>query len=98
MTLAIPVEQCSGPVLLLAADQDDMWDSCRACENILKRLWDKGFSYPVQYQHYRFGSHMLFPVRTVLSKLFRIEREYKREYQQSCLVSFEKTMQFIKNW
>ena len=94
----IPVEQCSGPVLLLAAEQDDMWDSCRACENILENLKDKEFPYLVLYEHYPFGSHMLFPVRTVFSKFFKIEREYGKEYKQSCLDSFEKTMEFIKNW
>lgn len=94
---AIPVERCSGPVLLLAAEQDDMWDSCISCENILRRLREYNFPYPVQYEHYPYGSHMLFPVRTVLSKLFRIEREHAAEYKQSCLDSFEKTMEFIKS-
>ena len=94
----IPVEKCSGPLLLLAAEEDDMWDSCKACENILKYLREKDFPYPVQYEHYPFGSHMLFPVRTALSKLFIVERKYKKEFKESCLDSFKKTMEFIENW
>ena len=63
-----------------------------------QRLKEKDFPFTVQYEHYPFGSHMLFPVRTVFSNFFIVERKYKKEYQASCLDSFEKTLEFIKKW
>ena len=94
----IPVENCSGPILLLAADQDDMWESARSCREIVKRLKDKNYPHPVEYYHYPYGSHMLLPDFNPLKGMFRMEREHPREYAQSCQDSLQKTLEFFRKW
>ena len=94
----IRAENCSGPILLLAADQDDMWESARSCREILHRLKDKNYPHPVEYYHYPFGSHMLFPDCNPLKGIFRMEREHPKEYDESCRNSFQKTLEFFRKW
>ena len=94
----IRVENCRAPILLLAADQDDMWKSARSCREIVKRLEEKNYPYPVEYHHYLYGSHMLFPDCNPLKGMFRMEREHPREYEQSCRDSFQKTLEFFRKW
>ena len=94
----IPAENCRAPILLLAADQDDMWESARSCREIVKRLKEKNYPYPVKYFHYPYGSHMLFPDCNPLKGMFRMEREHPREYDQSCRDSFQKTLEFFRKW
>ena len=92
----IHVENCRGPILLLAADQDDMWDSARSCREIVMRLKEKDYPYPVEYCHYPYGSHMLFPDCNPLRGLFRMEREHPKEYEKSCRDSLQKTLKFFR--
>ncbi len=94
----IHVENCSGPILLLAADQDDMWDSGRSCREIVKRLMEKNYPHPVEYYHYPYGSHMLIPGYNPIKGMFRMEREHPREYTQSCRDSFQKALEFFRKW
>ena len=94
----IHAENCSGPILLLAADQDDMWDSRRACAEIVKRLQEKAYTEAVEFYHYPYGSHMLLPGKTRFSGMFAMERQHPREYAESCEDAMGKMMDFLKRW
>jgi pimeloyl-ACP methyl ester carboxylesterase len=43
---AIAVEQIAGPILLVAADRDEMWPALRMAERIQQRLKRAGFAHP----------------------------------------------------
>ncbi|HEX5693032.1 MAG TPA: acyl-CoA thioester hydrolase/BAAT C-terminal domain-containing protein [Arenimonas sp.] len=43
---AIEVERIAGPVLLVAADEDEMWPSLRMSRRMMQRLDDAGFAHP----------------------------------------------------
>ena len=95
---AIHAENCGGPILLLAADEDDMWDSRRACEELCKRLEEKQFLHNVEFYHYAYGSHILFPHPGFLQGMYAMERRHPERYRESCEDSFRKTLEFFRKW
>lgn len=54
---AIPVERISAPVLLLSGDSDELWPSAVAGEQILTRLEEYEFGFPVQHIIYPGAGH-----------------------------------------
>ena len=48
----IPVEKINGPVLLISADQDEIWPSRLMSEAMLTRLRERGFAFPYEHRHY----------------------------------------------
>ena len=94
----IPVENCRGPMLLLAADEDDMWDSRRSCEEILRRLQEKQSPVKPEFYHYLWGSHVLFPVTSGSERIFALSRNHPVQYRQACEDSFRKTLEFLRKW
>jgi fermentation-respiration switch protein FrsA (DUF1100 family) len=58
----IPVEQISGPVLLISGDDDRMWPSSVFCEMVMERL--ARFNHPHRRLHLRYegaGHLIMFP-------------------------------------
>ena len=56
---SISVENINGPILLLAAKNDEVWNSYEACVQILKRLEKNKFHHDVHYRFYDNSGHML---------------------------------------
>lgn len=56
---AIPVEQISGPILLVSGGDDHVWPAAAMAEAILARLRARGFPHPVEHLHYPAAGHWL---------------------------------------
>ncbi len=92
----IKVENIGGPVLMIYPEYDGMWPSELAAEKIGQRLKDKGFAYPVKHLSYRYASHMLVPVTSRSTVMFRVERKFPAKCRESDMDAFEKTLTFWK--
>ena len=91
----IPVENMSGPLLLLAADSDSMWPSRQAGEKLLERMEKAGKQ--AEFYHYAYASHLLLPYKLKSTRMFRMERKFPERCWQSDLDSFQKTLTFLRN-
>lgn len=94
----IPVEQITGPVLLLSAKEDAMWPSAGACGRVMARLEAGGFAYAHAHLCYAYGSHLLCPLRFSGEKVFQMERHHPEECGRAKTDSFRKTLEFLRNW
>lgn len=94
----IPVEQISGPILLLSAGGDTMWNSGAAAKLLKKRLLEKRFPHAVEHWHYEYASLFLLPCRLRARRRFPVERRHPRECQASNEDAFEKTLAFLRRW
>ncbi len=92
----IKVENIGGPVLLLYPEHDAMWPSEMSAEKIRVRLKEKNFSYPCKCVSYKYASHMLVPVKSRSTVMFRVERKYSEKCWESDMDAFEKTLAFWK--
>lgn len=57
----IKVEKIRGTVVLVAAEDDSMWESAKYCRRMEERLRKKGFSHPLELWIYPVGTHFVFP-------------------------------------
>lgn len=94
----IPIETINGPILLLAADHDEMWQAKEASDAMEARVREKGFAHRFTYYHYPYASHFLLPYHLYTKDAFAIERKYPKECWASNLDSFEKTLTFLQEW
>lgn len=94
----IPVELINGPVLLLAADHDTVWNSKESADRIAARLKVHHFSFPVTYYHYEYASHYLLPCSVMSRMIFAEERKHPHKCRQSNDEAFEATLEFLQVW
>ena len=94
----IPVEKINGPVLLLAADRDTVWNSKESADRIVARLKNHHFSFPVTYYHYEYASHYLLPCSIMSRMIFAEERKHPHKCRQSNDEAFEATLEFLQIW
>ena len=92
----IKVENIGGPVLLIYPERDGMWPSELSAEKIRARLKEKNFAYPCKCVSYKYASHMLIPLKSRSTVMFRVERKYPEECWESDMDAFEKTLAFWK--
>ena len=92
----IKVENINGPVLLLYPEHDAMWPSELSAEKIRARLKEKNFYQPFKCVSYKYASHMLVPVKSRSTVMFRVERKYPEQCWESDMDAFEKTLAFWK--
>ena len=90
----IKVENISGPVLMLYPEYDAMWPSEMSAEKIRLRLKAKNFSHPCKCVSYQYASHMLIPVKSRSTAMFKLERKYPEKCWESDRDAFEKTLSF----
>lgn len=62
----IPAENIRGPIVLIGAEDDSMWNTTRYIYRMRKRLQDKEFIFPVKSFTYARGTHLLLPQRMVM--------------------------------
>ncbi len=92
----IKVENISGPVLLFYPEYDAMWPSELSAEKIRARLKEKNFSHPCKCVSYKYASHMLIPLKSRSTVMFRVERKYPEQCWESDMDALEKTLAFWK--
>jgi dienelactone hydrolase len=57
----IPVEKTQGAILMISGDDDQMWPSTPLAEIAMRRLQEKGFSYPYEHISYAGAGHFIAP-------------------------------------
>ena len=92
----IKVENINGPVLLICPEYDGMWPSELSAQKIKARLKEKNFAHPCKCISYKYASHMLVPVKSRSTVMFRVERKYPEQCWESDMDAFEKTLAFWK--
>jgi len=74
---AIPVEQSSGPILLISGGDDHVWPAKRMAEAITQRLKQRGFQHEVEHLHYPSAGHLLrYPHLPTTARSSRHENLY----------------------
>jgi pimeloyl-ACP methyl ester carboxylesterase len=58
---SIPVEQATGPLLLLSGGDDRMWPAERMCRMVVDRMRQHGRGNAVRHLHYPEAGHVLIP-------------------------------------
>lgn len=93
----IAIEHIRGPLLLLAAEHDSLWHAKDASEYMIRRLKKENFPYLAVYEYYPIAGHYLLPSPLPSRNVFRLERKYPEQCEQSNRDSFEKTLEFLQN-
>ena len=65
----IPAENIRGPLVLIGAEDDSMWNTTRYIYRMRKRLQEKEFIFPVKSFTYARGTHLLLPQRMVMDAI-----------------------------
>ena len=65
----IPAENIRGPILLIGAEDDSMWNSTKYILRLAHRLREKEFMFPCKCFTYAHGTHLLLPQRMVTDAL-----------------------------
>ncbi len=92
----IKVENIKGAVLLLSASDDCLLPSKLICEKIYDRLDKHHFGYAYKHLNYKPCSHYLLPAKPLTTKMFRIERKYSKQCDESREKSWQDTLIFLK--
>ncbi len=92
----IRIEQIRAPILLISASHDTVSPAKKTCRMYFDRL--KKAKHPYSFAHYSFGvaSHNLFPFRSAIRELFRIERHWKELCDNSRARAWSKTLTFLR--
>ena len=105
----IKVERIHGTIILLGAEDDCLWDTCKYIRRMEKVLQEKPHTsqlYPLIYEH---GTHFLFPESmmkkiipfstTLLPRIaFKAGRDYSKQCKQSRLDVDQKVRKAISEW
>ena len=91
----IKVENINGPILLISAHEDVMWPSERMGNLITDRLKSKNFEFPYRHEVYQYASHVLCPIYSPVSKIFRMERKYRKKCDISRNEAFKLSLDLL---
>lgn len=87
----IKVENIKGSILLLSAQEDAQWNSEEMSMILMNRLKEKGFLYPYSVEIFYPASHILCPIETIFTKIYRIERKHPQECRKARKEAFQLT-------
>lgn len=79
---AIPVERINGPVFLLSATRDELWDSMGMSEAMMARLAAQGFAWP--YEHVAIDGGHTEPTRHLDRVRDFLDRHFKPRTASGC--------------
>jgi dienelactone hydrolase len=91
----IKVEKINGPILLLSAKEDAQWPAATMGGMICDRLKEKQFRFPYLHEVYYPASHVMCPVHTRLKFIYRQERMFPKECEQSRKNALELSLKWI---
>lgn len=93
----IKVEHINGPILLLSAHEDTMWNSENMCELLVARLREKSFPHCVRHEVFSPASHFLYPIYSPLYWIFKLERTNRKACGFSRKNAFGACLLFLKS-
>nr|WP_288977041.1 acyl-CoA thioester hydrolase/BAAT C-terminal domain-containing protein [uncultured Shuttleworthia sp.] len=91
----IKVENIKGPVLLISGEADVMVPSSWVCKQVMERLEQNSHPYAHRHLNYEKLSHYAAMFRPVSSALFKVERKFPKECDESRRKSWEETLKFL---
>jgi esterase/lipase len=95
----IKVEKSHAAILCLSATHDIVWASKLASEKVVKRLKNAEFQYDFEHRCFEKVSHFLCPLPENYAKktklMFKIEKQYPKECNESREKSFEMAVDWI---
>ena len=108
--IMIPIERIQGRLLLAGAEDDVVWDTCRAIRRMQKRLEERGGGCRCEVLICSHCSHFIFPeslfrrilpafaVDWILPAVFRETRGYVKECRESRIDLDRRIRQMIREW
>ena len=106
----IPVERIQGQLLLAGAEDDVVWDTCRAIRRMQKRMEEKGSGCRCEVLIYPHCGHFIFPesllrlflpgfvVDRILQLVFTETRGYVKECRESRIDLDRHIHGMIREW
>ena len=106
----IPVENIQGYLLLAGAEDDVLWNTCRAIQRMRKRLEEAGSGCKYEVLLYEHCSHFIFPqsmldlimpkfaADLVLPHIFKETKGYVKECRKSRIDLDEHIQRMIREW
>lgn len=105
----IKVENIRGRLVLVGAEDDVLWDTCKYIRRMMKRLEERFHECAVEALLYEHGTHFVFPQSMLTTMLpvgsgllirlmFKAGREYPKECRQTRLDIDERLSKIIKAW
>ena len=107
--MRIKVEDIKGTLMLLGAEDDCLWDTCRYIRRMEKVLAEKPHDCDVHVLTYEHGTHFLFP-QTMLEKMlpmgpsllprifFKAARDFPKECHETRLDVNDEVTTELKKW
>lgn len=105
----IKIENIKGTIVLVGAEDDVLWDTCKYIRRMEDRLLKKSHSSIVYTLVYEHGTHFIFP-ETLLKKVlpigssllcsfaFKAARDFKKECRETRKDIDQKIRMIIKTW
>lgn len=97
----IPLEKIQGDVFLFTAEYDSVCPSKQFAEIASKRFETHNFKYNYNHLNFEFASHFLLPLEPSDKfpfKLFKVERTFPKECQESRLQLKSFMLDILKKW
>ncbi|MBR4461547.1 MAG: acyl-CoA thioester hydrolase [Erysipelotrichaceae bacterium] len=105
----IKVEKIQGHIVLIGAEDDVLWDTCRYIHRMEERLSQMEHSCTYDTLCYRYGTHFIFPEsmlkmmlpiasKLILGLMFRSAKEHSLECKETRIDIERKLQPILKNW
>lgn len=105
----IKIERIRGKVILIGAEDDALWDTCRYIRRMEKRLKETPHECELETWIYEHGTHFVFPeslLNTILpvgasmfvGLMFKAGKEYKKECRETRIDIDQRLKEALKNW
>ena len=92
---AIAAERVNGAILLLSAQDDEMWPAERMANCVIERLQQKRFPYPYRHIVYAPASHLLAPINLPFRFFFAAERANPKGCNVSRRLAFQQAVPWV---
>ena len=107
--MKIKVERIKGKLVLVGAQDDSLWDTCRYIDRMTERLRSKPHECRVAKLTYEYGSHFVFPQSMLESILpfgssfllrfaFKTLKEHPKECRHTRIDIDRRLSRIIRNW
>ena len=108
-TEKIKVENIKGRILLIGAEDDVLWDTCKYIRRMENRLKERDADNSVVLMTYEHGTHFIFPQTMLtgilpvgsglfISMAFKEAKQYPKECKQTRIDVDERLSEELKQW
>ncbi len=105
----IKIENIKGKLLMIAAEDDCLWDAAKYVKRAEKRLNEKPHECETEFAVYKYGTHFVFPeslLKTIfpvgagflLKLMFRSAKEHPKECKETRIDIEKRMLKTIEEW